>query len=129
MLLLTQNNATDNIVVTLSELIRLTDPNYLFIFKHITNKTVISFVKLNSSDLSTHQNRYNEFSIATATLFGSNKNALGQYIYKVYEQVSASNLNPAGLNLIEQGKANLQNPSPFLFTTNAPVTTYQAYGG
>jgi hypothetical protein len=92
---------TNTIVVTLTEKELLTSPNYLFVFTNRSSNSVISFVKLNATDISLYKNRYNEFSIVTNTYFAS---ALeGQYTYDIYEQASTTNINPSGLNKLETG--------------------------
>jgi hypothetical protein len=79
----------------------LTNPNYLFVFTNRSSNSVVSFVKLNATDLSSYKDRFNEFSIVTNTNF---KNALeGQYTYEIYEQASTSNLDITGLNKLETG--------------------------
>ena len=92
---------TNTIVLTLTEKQLLTNPNYLFVFTNRSSNSVVSFVKLNATDLSSYKDRFNEFSITTNTYF---KNALeGQYTYEIYEQASTSNLDITGLNKLETG--------------------------
>jgi hypothetical protein len=92
---------TNTIVLTLTEKQLLTNPNYLFVFTNRSTNEVISFVKLNATDLSSYKDRFNEFSIVTNTYFNTALN--GQYTYEIYEQVSTSNTNPSGLNKLETG--------------------------
>jgi hypothetical protein len=92
---------TNTIVLTLTEKQLLTNPNYLFVFTNRSTNEVISFVKLNATDLSSYKDRFNEFSIVTNTYF--NTALEGQYTYEIYEQVSTSNTNPSGLNKLETG--------------------------
>jgi hypothetical protein len=92
---------TNTIVLTLTEKQLLTNPNYLFVFTNRSTNEVISFVKLNATDLSSYKDRFNEFSIVTNTYFNTALN--GQYTYEIYEQISTSNTNPSGLNKLETG--------------------------
>ena len=113
---------TQNIILTLTEKQLLTNPNYLFIFTNRSANTEVKFVKLNATDVSIFKDRYNEFSIVTNTNFGSSLN--GQYVYEVYEQTSASNTNPAGLNLLETGIMELVGEA-FSYTQYSTDDTYK----
>ena len=112
---------TQNIILTLTEKQLLTNPNYLFIFTNRSANTEVKFVKLNATDVSIFKDRYNEFSIITNTNFGSSLN--GQYVYEVYEQTSTTNLNPAGLNLLETGIMELVGEA-FSYTQYSTNDTY-----
>lgn len=92
---------TQGVILTLTEKELLTNPNYLFVFTNRSSNTVVSFVKLNNTDVSLYKERFNEFSITTNTHFNTSLN--GQYDYQIYEQVSSSNTNPSGLNELESG--------------------------
>ena len=113
---------TQNIILTLTEKELLTNPNYLFIFTNRSANTEVKFVRLNNTDISQYKERFNEFSIVTNTNFATALN--GQYDYDIYEQASTSNLNPAGLNLLESGIMELVGP-PFNFTEYTPTDTYK----
>jgi hypothetical protein len=121
MLTINKANNTDNIVLTLTEKVTLTNPYFLFVFTHITTKAQVKFVA--GSDLSNYPWRYNEFTI-TNSLFS----IVGQYIYQVYEQSSPTNTDPTGLNLLETGRAQFKN-TPFTITKYAPTTNYTTYAG
>ena len=114
--------ATQNIILTLTEKELLTNPNYLFVFTNRSANTEVKFVKLNNTDISQYKDRYNEFSIVTNTNFATALN--GQYDYDIYEQTSTSNLNPAGLNLLESGIMELVG-TPFNFTEYTTTDTYK----
>ncbi len=122
MLTLLQGDTTDNIVVTLKEKTTLTNPKYLFVFEHLTTKEQVKFIA--GSDLSAYPDRYNEFAVTISQFI-----TLGQYIYKVYEQLSSSNLDPMGLNLVENGRAEFKDATPFAFTKYTPVTQFVTYAG
>jgi len=113
---------TQNIILTLTEKQLLTNPNYLFVFTNRSANTEVKFVKLNNTDISEYKDRYNEFSIVTNTNFSTALN--GQYDYDIYEQTSTSNLNPAGLNLLESGIMELVG-TPFNFTEYTTTDTYK----
>lgn len=113
---------TQNIILTLTEKQLLTNPNYLFVFTNRSANTEVKFVSLNNTDISQYKDRYNEFSIVTNTNFASSLN--GQYDYDIYEQTSTSNLNPAGLNLLESGIMELVG-TPFNFTEYTTTDTYK----
>ena len=113
---------TQSIILTLTEKELLTNPNYLFVFTNRSANTEIKFVKLNNTVVSLYKDRYNEFSIVTNTNFATALN--GQYDYDIYEQTSTSNLNPAGLNLLESGIMELVG-TPFNFTEYTTTDTYK----
>ena len=114
--------ATQNIILTLTEKQLLTNPNYLFVFTNRSANTEVKFVRLNNTDISQYKDRYNEFSVVTNTNFSTALN--GQYDYDIYEQTSTSNLNPAGLNLLESGIMELVG-TPFNFTEYTTTDTYK----
>jgi len=113
---------TQYIYLTLTEKQLLSNPNYLFIFTNRSSNIEVKFVLLNAADVSQYKDRYNKFSIVTNTYFGSSLN--GQWTYNVYEQISSSNTNPAGLNLLESGIMML-NQSATVYTEYATTDTYK----
>lgn len=113
---------TQYIYLTLTEKQLLSNPNYLFIFTNRSSNIEVKFVLLNAADVSQYKDRYNKFSIVTNTYFGSSLN--GQWTYDVYEQVSSSNTNPAGLNKLESGIMML-NQAATVYTEYATTDTYK----
>ncbi len=113
---------TQYIYLTLTEKQLLSNPNYLFIFTNRSSNIEVKFVLLNAADVSQYKDRYNKFSIVTNTYFGSSLN--GQWTYDVYEQVSTSNTNPAGLNKLESGIMML-NQAATVYTEYATTDTYK----
>jgi hypothetical protein len=101
-------NATTNFVATLYELSQLTNPNYLFEFE--SDQTKVKYYTI-ISDISTNKPRYNEFNFIEGSNDPTNGTLIlgsaGFYNYKVYEQASSSNLDPTGLNKVEEGKLKL----------------------
>jgi hypothetical protein len=96
---------TENIYLTLTEKVQLTDPNYLFVFKNRTTNQTVKFVLLNSDDLSNYKERYNLFNIVVNDYFLDYNP--GDYTYSVYEQISTTNTNENNLNLLENGSMQL----------------------
>src|SRR5262245_22378752 len=128
MLELRKGQVNEKIVVTLTELITLAEPNFLFVFTQTTTKEKVSFVKLNSDDESDFPSRYNQFDINTNTLFGSVMH--GQWNYEVYEQESETNLDPElATGIVEQGKMILYSATEFEFTQHNQATTFKVYNG
>lgn len=101
--------STDSeIVLTLTEKQTLTAPNYLFWFKSRATNQEVKFVVLNNADTSPHKDRYNEFTITVNTYFGSSPE--GDWEYKIYEQTSTTNTNPAlATSLLERGIMRLSD--------------------
>ena len=94
--------ATSQIILTLKEKQTLSTPNYLFYFKGRGSNKEVKFVVLNASDTSAYKDRFNQFSIVTNTYFSNYQDS--EWDYKIYEQTSTSNLNPAlATGLIETG--------------------------
>jgi len=113
---------TQFIYLTLTEKQLLTSPNYLFIFTNRSSNQQVKFVKLNNTDVSSYKDSYNKFQIVVNDYFSSSLN--GQWDYQVYEQVSTSNTNPAGLNMLESGIMML-NQSATIFTEYTTTDTYK----
>jgi hypothetical protein len=114
--------ATQFMYLTLTEKELLTNPNYLFIFTNRSSNVEVKFVLLNAADVSLFKERYNKFSLVTNTYFVSS--LIGQYDYQVYEQVSTSNTNPSGLNMLESGIMML-NESDNVYTSYQTTDTYK----
>ena len=96
MILLNQAT-TSTFDITLTELVTLTNPFYLFVF---INKQTNEEHKVILSDSSTYTERYNRFNFTEPTDLTL---IAGDYIYKVYEK-SVSNLTiPAEIYLLETG--------------------------
>ena len=127
MITLNQENATDNIVVTLNEKKSITDAYYLFVFTNVTTKRVVKKIFASNDDLSGHPTRYNEFAFPTASLFANEQ--AGQWQYEVYEQASAVNTDTTGLAMVERGKMTLNADPNHSFTGYAPDTQYKGYAG
>ena len=129
MLQLTYGQAGEKIIVTLNELKTLTDPYYLFRFKHVETKQVVSLIFAAAVDESPHPARYNQFNVATVTSFLDKP--VGEWHYSVYEQASSSNTDPeVATGLLEKGKLLLLPASEYeLDAIYGNDTTFKAYQG
>lgn len=119
---------TKDVIVTLTELTTLANVYYLFVFTHETTKAVINVIKNSSSDLSQFKYRYNKFTFASGLFANA---SIGKYTYSVFEQLSSSNTNITGLNLIESGKMDLNaSATPTdVFNEYSTPTTFSTYAG
>ena len=109
-MILINKNTTNTVILTLSEKTTLTNAKYLFEVINDMSNDVKCFI---AADISTNKLRYNEFVFienVTEDLLNGTFSLLlsGFYKYNVYEQASATNLNPLlALNLIDKGKLNV----------------------
>ena len=126
-MLLYQINSQSDTIVTLTESTTLTSPYYLFVFTNVSTKVQYKINVNSTSDVSLFKDRFNEFAFNTITLFATAQ--AGQFSYEIYEQLSSSNLDPSGLNLVECGKMLLQPENNLIKNGYAPTTTYKGYGG
>ncbi len=96
----------NTVALTLKEKTTITGPTYLFEFTN--NQTQEKYYCI-AADTSVYPDRYNKFTITVQNttpnaLLGQIKVPLGdEYNYTVYEQASTTNLNPAGLTVVERG--------------------------
>lgn len=128
MLDLNYGAVNEKIVVTLTELVTLELPFYLFIFTHVETKEQVTKIFAIADDESTHQTRYNKFNIDTATLF--NGQPVGEWHYRVYQQDNDTNIDPSqAAGLIESGKLILNPSAAFTFSKYDEATTYKSYNG
>lgn len=117
MLILTQGQTADKIVVTLNEKKTQSNPTYIFTATHVTTKEIVTFTL--GTDLSSYTDRYNEFSINTSVRF-LNK-PTGQYQYSITQ-------SSGGLE-VEVGKLELNPSTDFAFSGYEPETSYNGYNG
>jgi len=117
-------------ILTLTENCTLTSPYYLFEFKSDVTYESVCFI---AADLSTHQERYNEFLITetsgTPNLTSGTieLNPTGTWTYRVFEQTSSSNLNPSladNTTPIEIGKVKVKGTETSYDTNNSTDITY-----
>jgi hypothetical protein len=123
-----QDDTDIELIVTLTENISLTEPNFLFVFTHILTKDVIAFVMTEQDDESNYPNRYNQFTIDPSTLFAGYQP--GVWNYTVYEQVSSTNTDPTLTGApVEYGQLLLNRATDFAFTKYDSPTSFKTYNG
>lgn len=123
-----QSDTAISLILTLTENVSIGDPYYLFVFTNVLTKEVVSFIKATGQDESDFKSRYNKFTINPSTVF-ANK-SIGEWHYKVYEQVSSSNTDEESTGaVLEYGKLRLDRATAFEFTKYNEDTTYKAYNG
>jgi hypothetical protein len=107
------NKASLNtVILTLSESKTLSNPVYLFEFYNVMDKNYKYFI---AQDISSYKDRYNKFVIeekaSPNNLIGQVTLTLGGYYqYKIYEQLSTTNLDPLlcdNLTPLETGKVHV----------------------
>jgi hypothetical protein len=106
----------------------LTNPNYLLVFTNRATKEVVSWVQLNTTDISAYKYRYSRFDFAVDTYFSGKTE--GIWDYDIYEQAGTST-DPTGLNQLEGGNIYL-NPASSLYNPvkyNGQNNTYKVYNG
>jgi len=105
-MILLEPNKQNKVALTLSETATLAQPTFLFELQSKQTKEVFTFI---AQDGSQYPYRYNLFLIEVKPnpnpLQGEVDLTIGdEYIYKVYEQISTTNLDPAlADNLLEVG--------------------------
>lgn len=128
MLQFKQDDTSVVMILTLTELVTLTTPYYLFVFTHVTTKSVVAFVKSEVDDESDYPGRYNQFIIDAYAVFDGEQP--GEWHYKVYEQESAINIDPdQSGGLLEEGKLILDRATDFEYTMYDQSTSYKVYNG
>ena len=128
MMLIVAKNSNTNLIVTLTEKVTLGTPYYLFAFTSDVSGLTKYFT---ATDISIHTERYNEFLITetsgteiltsgTITL-----NPTGQWTYRIYEQMSSTNLDPnLTTSLLEIGIVKVTGTSATYYTNNGLDNTF-----
>lgn len=128
MLQFKQDDTAAVMILTLTEKVTLATPYYLFVFTHVTTKDQVKFIKAEIDDGSDYPDRYNQFTINAATVFDDQQP--GEWHYKVYQQESAVNLDPALAGIIlEEGKLLLDRATEFEYSMYEGTTSYKTYNG
>ena len=124
-----QNNF---LIFTLSEKVTLTNPYYLFSFKHQVLMSSVNFI---ASDLSGFPTRFNKFLITETTGSVNLTSGVvslpetGFYEYAIYEQTSSSNLNVANVTgLLEIGMVKVESTLPIYNEYDNQSKTIITYG-
>jgi len=124
-----QNNF---LVFTLSEKVTLSNPYYLFSFKHQVLMSSVNFI---ASDVSSFPSRFNKFLITETTGTVNLTSGIvslpetGFYEYAIYEQTSSSNLNTNNATgLLEIGMVKVESPVPVINAYDNQNKTIITYG-
>lgn len=124
-----QNNF---LVFTLSEKVTLTNPYYLFSFKHQVLMSSVNFI---ASDVSGFPTRYNKFLITETTGTVNLTSGVvslpetGFYEYAIYEQTSSSNLDVSNTTgLLEIGMVKVESNLPIYNEYDNQSKTIITYG-
>lgn len=90
----------NELIVTVTELTTLSNPNYLFSFHDVQGNSDYNVVLVNTSS---YTERYDSFNLDEPN--DVNFLYTGDYTYTIYEQVSAVNTDPANATgIVEQGR-------------------------
>jgi hypothetical protein len=128
MLQFKQDDTATVMILTLTELVTVPTPYYLFEFTHVATNDRIAFVKAEIDDESEYPARYNKFTINASEVFEDMP--VGEWHYKVYEQESAVNTDPeAAGGVLENGKLILDRSTEFEFTKYNESTSFKVYNG
>lgn len=128
MLQFRQNDTAVVIILTLTELVTIPAPIFLFAFTHVVTKDLVAFVKGLVDDQSDYPDRYNQFTIDPSALFDGAQP--GEWHYQVFQQTNPNNLIPANADsLLESGKLILDRAGGFAFTLYDSPTTFKTYNG
>lgn len=124
-----QNNF---LIFTLSEKVTLTNPYYLFSFKHQVLMSSVNFI---ASDVSGFPTRYNKFLITETTGTVNLTSGVvslpetGFYEYAIYEQTSSSNLDISNTTgLLEIGMVKVESNLPIYTEYDNQSKTIITYG-
>ena len=116
---------TSVMICTLAEKQTVENANYLMVFTSRATNDQVKFVVTNNFDQSTNKDRWNEFNIVVNTYFANYGESWWKY--EIYEQVSTTNLNPAGLGLIESGLMFLDDNTNMSFTQYSQDVKFKIY--
>jgi hypothetical protein len=114
------------IIFTAYEQTTLENPYYLFIFTNRITKDIINIVK-QSESTSAQKQRFDYITIDINTYFSDAEQ--GFWTYNIYEQLSSTNTDSTGLNMVEQGLMKLDPATTFtptIYTGNSNIS--KTYG-
>jgi len=118
MINLYKGQGEQSMLVTLTEMVTLENPYFLFVFTPLSEGAPVAVVFSPDTDVSTYKDRYNEFLIDVDEIF-EGRNAQ-KWSYEVYQQESESNTNVALAGaLIENGNMSLWAPESETFTEHS----------
>jgi len=127
---LKKNQVNSNITLTLSEKTTLTDAVYLFNFNSDQTKEDYFLI---CQDLATteQKKRFNLFNITEGVDDPLNSSIIlgltGRYHYTIYEQLSTTNLDPTGLNIVERGIMTLKGTQDSNYISYEFDVKYKVY--
>ena len=113
------DSTSENIILTLTELVDVDNPIYLFRLQHVMTKELLYYTLTPDDDLSNYPNRYNKFNINPSWWFAGS--TIGEWIYEVYQGNNGK--------FLESGKLLLERASDFEFTKYNNATTFRTYNG
>lgn len=116
---------TSVMICTLAEKQTIENANYLMVFTSRATNDQVKFVITNNFDQSTNKDRWNEFNIVVNTYFANYGESWWKY--EIYEQTSTTNLNPAGLGLLESGLMFLDDNTNMSFTQYSQDVKFKIY--
>lgn len=123
-----EKNATKTITLRLYSKTTVSPVYYLFEFENDQTHEKTYYIP---TELSTELLSYNRFNITlvSSQLFLGLYLTAGNYTYRVYEQTSSTNLNPTGLNMIEEDICRVNDTTTYTSTDYTPTLTNTAYEG
>lgn len=128
MLQFNQADTEAELILTLTENVKLNDPYFLFVFTHVLTKAKVTFIKATGADESEYPERYNKFTINPAVVFLDQP--IGEWHYMVYEQASSTNTDEdATGDVVEYGKLKIDRATAFSYTKYNQAQTFKAYNG
>lgn len=128
MLQFDQDNTAAELILTLTEFVTIHTPYYLFVFTNVITKNQVKFIKAEIDDESNYPNRYNKFTINAADVFENQLS--GEWHYKVYQQSSSTNTDPAAAEgVLEYGKMILNRATEFGYKMYDQAQSFKAYNG
>lgn len=116
---------TSVLICTLAEKQTIEDANYLLVFTSRATNDQVKFVITNNFDQSTNKERWNEFNIVVNTYFSDYGESWWKY--EIYEQTSTTNLNPAGLGLLESGLMFLDDNTTMSYAQYSQEVKFKMY--
>lgn len=123
-----QDDTSIALILTLTELVSLPNPYFLFVFTHVITKDAVAFLKSGDDDESDYPDRFNQYTVNPADLFGDAP--VGEWHYKIYEQEDNANLDPSLSGaVLEYGKMILDRDEEFAFAQYDSPTAFKTYNG
>lgn len=120
MLLITKGQI-QNLIVTVTEKVTISNPFFLIHFKDMLTSYETSFIITNTSQ---HTERYDLFVFTEGSSSAKTLN-VGEYVYTIYAQTSSTNTNVENADeIVEIGIAKVR-AAENVFNSNVITTTYK----